>query len=44
MASCLDGMGNNLLLVFAAVATVALMFFLTICIMIGAGSMAAMLR
>jgi stage III sporulation protein AE len=44
MANCLDGMGNNLLLVFAAVATVALMFFLSICIMIGAGSMAAMLR
>lgn len=44
MAKCLDEMGNNLLLVFAAVATVALMFFLAITIMIGAGSVAVMLR
>jgi stage III sporulation protein AE len=44
MAKCLDGMGNNLLLIFAAVATVALMFFLAISIMIGAGSVAVMLR
>lgn len=44
MAKCLDGIGNNMLLIFAAVATVALMFFLAICIMIGAGSMAVMLR
>jgi stage III sporulation protein AE len=44
MAKCLDGMGNNLLLIFAAVATVALMFFLAITIMIGAGSVAVMLR
>jgi stage III sporulation protein AE len=44
MAKCLDGMGNNLMLVFGAVATVALMFFLSITMMIGAGSVAVMLR
>ncbi len=44
MAKCLDEIGNNLLLVFAAVITVALMFFLAVTIMIGAGSMAVMLR
>lgn len=44
MAKCLDEMGNNLLLVFAAVVTVALMFFLAVTIMIGAGSVAVMLR
>lgn len=44
MAKCLDEIGNNLLLVFAAVITVALMFFLAVTMMIGAGSMAVMLR
>ncbi|MPM58364.1 Stage III sporulation protein AE [bioreactor metagenome] len=44
MAKCLDAMGNNLLLVFACVLTVALMFFLVITIIIGAGSVAMMLR
>jgi stage III sporulation protein AE len=44
MAKCLDEIGNNLLLVFAAVITVALMFFLALTIMIGAGSVAVMLR
>jgi len=44
MAKCLDAMGNNLLLVFGAVMTVALMFFLAITMIIGAGSVAMMLR
>ncbi len=44
MAKCLDAMGNNLLLLFGAVLTVALMFFLIITMIIGAGSVALMLR
>lgn len=44
MAKCLDAMGNNLLLVFGAVLTVALMFFLAITMIIAAGSAAMMLR
>lgn len=44
MAKCLEAIGNNLLLVFGGVLTVALMFFLAITIMIGTGSVAMMLR
>jgi len=44
MAKCLDAMGNNLLLVFGAVLTVALMFFLVVTMIIAAGSVAMMLR
>ncbi len=44
MAKCLDAMGNNLLLVFGALLTVALMFFLIVTMIIGAGSIAMMLR
>lgn len=44
MAKCLDGMGNNLWLVFGALATVVLMLFLAITMIVGAGSMALMLR
>jgi stage III sporulation protein AE len=44
MAKCLEAMGNNLLLVFGALLTVALMFFLAITMIIGAGSVAMMLR
>ncbi|WP_371370778.1 stage III sporulation protein AE [Sporomusa aerivorans] len=44
MAKCLDAMGNNLLLLFGAVLTVALMFFLLVTMIIGAGSVALMLR
>lgn len=44
MAKCLEALGNNLLLVFGGVLTVALMFFLAITIMIGTGSLAMMLR
>lgn len=44
MGRCLDAMGNNLLLVFGALLTVVLMFFLAITMIIGAGSAAMMLR
>lgn len=44
MAKCLEAMGNNLLLVFAALLTVVLMLFLVITMIIGAGSVAMMLR
>lgn len=44
MAQCLDAMGNSLLLVFACVLTVALMFFLVITMIIGTGSITMMLR
>jgi stage III sporulation protein AE len=44
MGKCLDAMGNNLLLVFAALMTVVLMFFLAITMIVGTGSAAMMLR
>lgn len=44
MAKCLDGMGDNLLLVFGGVLAVALMFFLAITMIIGVGSVTMMLR
>lgn len=44
MAKCLDEMGDNLLLVFGGVLAVAVMFFLTITMIIGVGSMTMMLR
>lgn len=44
MAKCLDSIGNNLLLVFGSVLTVALMFFLVITMIICTGSAAVMLR
>ncbi|MDU4960416.1 MAG: stage III sporulation protein AE [Sporomusaceae bacterium] len=44
MAKCLDSVGNNLMLVLAAVLTVALMFFLSLTMLIGAGNLSMMLR
>ncbi len=44
MAKCLDGMGDNLMLVFGGVLAVAVMFFLTITMIVGIGSMTMMLR
>ncbi len=44
MAKCLDDMGDNLLLVFGGVLAVAIMFFLSITMIIGVGSMTMMLR
>lgn len=44
MVSCLNGLGNNLLLIFAAVATVGLLFFFAITIVVGVGNITVMLR
>lgn len=44
MVGCLNGLGNNLLLVFAAVATVGLLFFFAITIVVGVGNITVMLR
>lgn len=44
MAKCLNSIGDNLLLVFGAVITMSLMFFLAITMIVGAGSIAMMLR
>lgn len=44
MVDCLNGLGNNLFLVFAAVATVGLLFFFTITIIVGIGNITVMLR
>lgn len=44
MAQCLEAAGNNLVLVLAAVLTTALMFFLSITMIIGVGNMTIMLR
>lgn len=44
MANCLDTVGNNLMLVLGAVLTAALMFFLSITIIIGTGNVTMMLR
>lgn len=44
MVDCLNGLGNNLFLVFAAVATTGLLFFFTIAIVVGIGNITVMLR
>jgi len=44
MVNCLNGLGNNLLLIFAAVATVGLLFFFAITIVVGVGNITVMLR
>lgn len=44
MVDCLNGLGNNLFLVFAAVATAGLLFFFTITIVVGIGNITVMLR
>jgi stage III sporulation protein AE len=44
MANCLTSLGNNLLTVFGAVATVGLMFFFAITIVVGMGNLTVMLR
>ncbi len=40
LAACLQGIGNNLLLIFGAVLAVTLMFFLVITMLIGVGNLA----
>ncbi|MCE5287355.1 MAG: stage III sporulation protein AE [Pelosinus sp.] len=44
MASCLNSIGNQMLLVFGAVATVTLMFFLVITIIIGIGNITTLIK
>jgi len=44
MVSCLNSLGNSLLLIFAAVATVGLLFFFAITIVVGVGNLTVMLR
>ena len=44
MVECLNGLGNSLMTVFAAVATVGLLFFFTIVIVVGIGDLTVMLR
>jgi len=44
MVDCLNTLGNNLLLIFATVATVGLLFFFTITIVVGVGNISVMLR
>lgn len=44
MVSCLNSLGNNLLLIFAAVATVGLLFFFVITIVVGVANITVMLR
>ncbi|RYD04396.1 hypothetical protein N752_13560 [Desulforamulus aquiferis] len=44
MADCLTGLGNSLLGIFAAVATVGLLFFFAITIVVGMGDLMTMLR
>jgi stage III sporulation protein AE len=44
MVDCLNTLGNNLLLIFATVATAGLLFFFTITIVVGVGNISVMLR
>lgn len=44
MVGCLNGLGNNLLLIFASVATAGLLFFFAITIVVGVGNITVMLR
>ncbi|OPZ71886.1 MAG: Stage III sporulation protein AE precursor [Firmicutes bacterium ADurb.Bin456] len=44
MVDCLNSLGNNLLLIFATVATAGLLFFFTITIIVGVGNISVMLR
>lgn len=44
MTGCLNDLGNSLLLVFAAVATVGLLFFFTLTILVAVGNLTVMLR
>nr|WP_238473333.1 hypothetical protein [Desulforamulus profundi] len=44
MADCLTGLGKSLISIFAAVATVGLLFFFAITIVVGMGDLMTMLR
>lgn len=44
LADCLNQMSNSLVLIFATVSSVAIMFFITITIIVGAGNITVMMR
>ncbi|MGM9570628.1 MAG: stage III sporulation protein AE, partial [bacterium] len=44
LVNCLGGIANSLVLIFAALALVTLMFFILLTVLIGSGNIAAMLR
>lgn len=44
LADCLNYMSNSLVLIFATVSSVAIMFFITITIIVGAGNITVMMR
>ncbi|HZX21360.1 MAG TPA: stage III sporulation protein AE [Clostridia bacterium] len=44
LADCLNHMSNSLVLIFATVSSVAIMFFITITIIVGAGNITMMMR
>lgn len=44
LSDCLNHMSNSLVLIFATVASVAIMFFITIAIIVGAGNITLMMR
>ncbi len=44
LADCLNSMGNSLILVFATVSSVAIMFFIMITVIVGAGNITVMMR
>ena len=44
LSSCLNDMSNSLTMLFAAVLTVAIMFFIAVTIIVGAGNMTLMMR
>ncbi len=44
ISDCLNALGNNLITIFAAVATVGLLFFFTIAIVVGMGNITVMLH
>ncbi|NMA03504.1 MAG: stage III sporulation protein AE, partial [Clostridiales bacterium] len=44
LADCLNHMSNSLVLIFATISSVAVMFFITITIIVGAGNITMMIR
>jgi len=44
LADCLNHMGNSLILILATVSSVAIMFFITITVIVGAGNITMMMR
>jgi stage III sporulation protein AE len=44
VVDCLNDLGSSLIMVFAAVSVVGLLFFFTIAILVGVGNLTVMLR